>query len=110
MYLIIYIQCIQKFKDVQNSVHSLYNFFFSNNVHKFINIDNFKKYTLFFFFKMYTLFQRCTQFFQRTYTIMYIQLTQFVKKHKDENNNNNNNPMFNWSFYFIYIKCHMYHI
>ena len=37
---------------------------------------------------------------------MYIQLTQFVKKHKDENNNNN--PMFNWSFYFIYIKCHMY--
>ena len=59
---------------------------------------------------MYTLFQRCTQFFQRTYRIMYIQLTQFVKKHKDENNNNNNNPMFNWSFYFIYIKCHMYHI
>ena len=42
---------------------------------------------------------------------MYIQLTQFVKKHKDENNNNNNNnPMFNWSFYFIYIKCHMYHM
>ena len=58
---------------------------------------------------MYTLFQRCTQFFQRTYTIMYIQLTQFVKKHKDENNNNNNNPMFNWSFYvysfyFIYLN------
>lgn len=73
-------------KNVPNYIYSMYpkiqrctkfctfivQFFFSNNVHKFINIDNFKKYTLFFFLKMYTLFQRCTQFFQ----IVLVEYTQ----------------------------------
>ena len=50
-------------KNVPNYIYSMYpkiqrctkfctfivQFFFSNNVHKFINIDNFKKYTFFFF-------------------------------------------------------------
>lgn len=56
-------------------------FFFSNNVYKFINIDNFKKVYII-FFNCTHFFKDCTKFFQRIYKIMYIQLAQFVKKYK----------------------------
>ena len=68
-------------KNVPNYIYSMYpkiqrctkfctfivQFFFLNNVHKFINIDNFKKYTLFFFLnvhtfsKMHTIFSKNIQ-------------------------------------------------
>lgn len=71
----------QKIKKCTKFYAFIVHFFFSNNVYKFINIDNFKKVYII-FFNCTHFFKDFTKFFQRIYKIMYIQLAQFVKKYK----------------------------